>query len=80
LIPFLKRNKEASMSAPVEAIERKPDEDKDETEFDGLESAMEELHTALNSKDYKLAAEIFRSAFELMESQPHTEGPHTDGN
>jgi len=60
---------------PVESIERKPDEGAEE-EFDSLEGAMSELHSALNSKDYKMAAEIFRAAQELLDSEPNKEGPH----
>lgn len=75
LPPFLKKSQEASTSGPVEKIERKSDHESD-GEFDSLEGAMSELHSALNAKDYKGAAEIFRSAFELMDSQPHVEGPH----
>jgi hypothetical protein len=70
-----KKQKDGAASAPVDSIERKPDEGK-EDEFDSLHGAMEELHNALNSKDYKSAAEIFRSAFELLDSEPHEEGPH----
>lgn len=70
MLPFLKSKHEAGVSGPVEIIDREPDE------FDPLESAMQELHGALHVRDYKSAAEIFRSAFELMDSQPHEEGPH----
>ncbi len=63
------------MSAPVDSIERKHDEDFEE-DFDSLEAAMSELHSALNSKDYKGAADIFRSAYQLLDSEPHEEGEH----
>ena len=74
MLPFLKNKQEASGSSS-EPIERKPDEEKEES-FDGLETAMEELHSAFNSKDYSKAAEIFRSAQQLLDSEPHEEGPH----
>lgn len=74
-MPFLKRSKEASVSMPVESVKREPDE---EHEVDSLEMAMEELHDALMGKKYKLAADIFRSAFELLDSMPHVEGPHIE--
>lgn len=75
LPPFLKKSQEASTSGPVEKIERKSDEGADD-EFDSLEGAMSELHSALNAKDYKMAAEIFRAAQEFLDSQPHQEGEH----
>lgn len=74
MLPFMK-NKDASVSMPVDTIKREPDEGK-ESEYDGLESAMQELHSSLMNKDYKGAAEIFRSCFDLLDSEPHVEGPH----
>ena len=74
MLPFLKRNHESGASAPVETQERKPDEGSDE--FDGLETAMEELHNALMAKNYKGAAQLFRDAFDLLESEPHEETEH----
>jgi uncharacterized protein YukE len=77
MLAFLKKNKEASMSAPIDSIERKSDDESGE--YDGLESAMEELHQALLAKNYKGAAQIFRDAAEICDSEPHSEGPHTNG-
>ncbi len=62
------------MAVSNESIERDPDE---ESEPDSLTTAMEELCEAFDKKDYSGAAAIFRSAFELMEEEPHIEGPHT---
>lgn len=70
MIPFLK-NKEAGVSAPIESIERKPDDGAEE--FDSLESAAEDLCIAIGSKDYKAAAAAMRAAFQLLESEPHEE-------
>lgn len=72
MLPFLKRNQEASASAPVESLERKPD---NEPEYDVLESAVEDLFAAYKANDPKAGAAALRAAFELMESQPHEEAP-----
>ncbi len=72
-LPFLSELKESTVSTPTNIEKRKPDEGK---EPDALESCMEELHSALIAKRYKEAAEIFRSCFEFVDSQPHKEGPH----
>lgn len=72
MLPFLKDNKEGSASAPV-SQQRKPDEAE---EYDVLESAAEDLCHALERKDYKAIAAAIRAAFELLDSQPHSEGPH----
>jgi hypothetical protein len=73
MLPFLKLNKEASSSEPVESVKRKPD---DGSDYDGLEAAAEDLCNAIESKDYKAAAAAIRAAFELCDSAPHEEGPH----
>jgi len=76
MIPFLRKFKdEASVSAPADKVVRKPDEDKEE-DYDGLEACMSELASALKSDDSKAAAVAFRSAFDMLEMQPHEEGPH----
>jgi hypothetical protein len=73
MIPFLKRKDEASISAPADKIQRKPDE---EPEFDTLEAAGQDLIDAIHSKDAKAVAAALRAAFELADSEPHTEGEH----
>ena len=73
MLPFLKKNQEASGSGPIESVQRKPD---DGAEYDALESAAEDLCHAIKSDDYKGAASALRAAFELMDSEPHEEGPH----
>lgn len=70
MIPFLKNKQDASASAPVDSIKREPDE---ESDYDGLESAAEDLCNAIKAEDYKAAASALRAAFELMEAQPHEE-------
>ncbi len=74
MIPFLKRKDEASVSAPAEKIQRKPDEESED--YDGLTAAAEDLCHAIEAKDYKAAAVALRAAFDLLESEPHHEGEH----
>ena len=76
MLPFLKLNHEGRASGPIESIERKSDETE---EYDSLESAAEDLCHAIEAKDYKAAASALRAAFDLLDSQPHQEGPHTNG-
>lgn len=77
MLPFLKRSQEASASAPVDKVTRKPDNE-DEQEYDMLEAVMQDLESAFKSGDHKAMAEAFRAAFEVCESYPHHEGPHTN--
>lgn len=71
MLPFLKKSQEASASGPIESQTREPDEDKD---FDTLEVAAEDLLFAIEQKDSKAVAAALRAAFELMDSEPHSEG------
>lgn len=71
MLPFLKNKQEGSMSGPVEPIKREHDED-----YDMLESAAEDLISAVHSKDVKAVASALKAAFEMCDSQPHEEGPH----
>jgi hypothetical protein len=67
---------EGSMSAPPQSIKREPDDESES--FDSLEVAMEDLCKALKSEDYKAQAAAFRAAFDLLDSEPHVEGPHKE--
>lgn len=73
MLPFLKYNKEASVSIPQESIKREPD---DGAEYDMLESAAEDLMHAVASKDVKAIAAALKAAFEICDAQPHEEGEH----
>lgn len=73
MLPFLKRNLEATQSGDDESQMRKPDE---EAEYDSMHSAAEDLISAVHSKNVSAVAEALRAAFEMMESQPHEEGEH----
>lgn len=76
LLPWLKNKKESgSASASTPVLKREHDED---YEYDSMEAAAEDLCNAIERKDYKAAAEALRSAFELMDSEPHYEGEHLD--
>ena len=73
-LPFLKK-KEASISIPPESVKRKPDNDIEE-EFDYIDSASEDLISAIQSKDVKGVSAALRAAFQMMDEMPHVEGPH----
>lgn len=73
MLPFLKLHKEGSASAPVEHVRREPDEDSD---YDMLESAAEDLISAVHSKDVKAVCSALRAAHELCDLEPHEEAEH----
>lgn len=71
MLPFLKDKHEASVAVPSEAVKRTPD---DSSDYDALESAVEDLFSAYKSGDVKAGCVALRAAFELLESEPHSEG------
>lgn len=73
MIPFRKNQDEASMAGPVEKIKRSPDEGAD---YDYLEACAEDLISAVKSGNAKLVADAIRTAFQVLDSEPHEEGPH----
>lgn len=73
MLPFLKQKHEGSVSSPVESKKREPDH---EQEYDALESAVSDLFSAYKSMDFKAGAVALRAAFEILDSEPHEEGPH----
>jgi len=74
MLPYLKLKNEAGSSGPIESKQVNTMDDGEE--YDGLESAAEDLCRAIEAKDYKAAASALRAAFELLDSQPHEEGEH----
>lgn len=75
MLPFMKKNKESSVSVASEAIKREPDH---EVEYDALHAAAEDILQAIEKKDVANLAIALRAAFELCDSEPHVEGPHLE--
>lgn len=75
MLPFLKLKQEGSSSMPVEHIKRESDEGSD---YDMLESAAEDLISAIHSKDVKAVCSALRAAHELCDLEPHAEASHED--
>ena len=71
MLPFLKKNQEASVYLEEEHKKRESDE---ESDYDMLESAAEDLLSAIQSRDIKAIASALKAAFEMCDSQPHEEG------
>lgn len=56
-----------------------PDLSKDkEEEVDSIEAAAEDMLKAFEEKDVKKLAAAVRAAFDILDSEPHEEGPHTN--
>ena len=70
MLPFLKKAKEAGVSAPIESVTRTPDEG---AEYDPMESAAQDLLDAIKSNNIKDVAAALRAAIELASAQEEQE-------
>lgn len=78
MLPFLKnRNVPPPIADPDNqgstAVKRKPDQEED---LDLLEQAAKEFLSAVSAKDAKALAAAFKACCDIVDSQPHVEGPH----
>lgn len=76
MLPFLKRKDQGSAGLIIK--NRTPDE-KPEQEDDkdaAIHACAQDLIDSIHNRDVKGAAEAIRSAFDILESLPHEEGPH----
>lgn len=75
MLPFLKKSKEASVSAPAQTIVRESDHE-EKLEHEPLDIIAEELIDAVHKKDVKMVADCLHAAFEILDALPHVEGEH----
>lgn len=78
MIPFLKKREAKQVGVIVQ--DRAPDQKEENQENDkdaSIHACAQDLINAVHAKDVAKAAEAIRSAFEILESQPHDEAPHT---
>ncbi len=79
MLPFLKKKNAPQTGVIVQT--RNPDEKPDENQednSDGIHACAKDLIDAVHAHDIKGAAEAIKAAFEILDSKPHEEGPHTN--
>jgi hypothetical protein len=79
MLPFLKPK--ASAVGGVMNVLRKPDgetEMEDTGDDTGLEACAEDLIRGVTAKDTSLIVDALRSAFQILDAEPHEEGEHLD--
>lgn len=79
MLPFLKPRQQSGLTISI----RKPDGGSEEShtagdEDHGLDSCSEDLIKAMHAKDAKGVTSALKAAFEILDSQPHEEGEHTN--
>ncbi len=67
MLPFLKNKQEGGMSAPVDTIERTPDDDT--PAFDALDAVADDLLAAFESKDKGLLKSALEALVEHIQDQ-----------
>lgn len=77
MLPFMKPKAQAGIMTTY----RKPDSDESaqapETEqYDETHGIAEDILRAVSTKDAKALAEALKDMFEVLDAEPHTEGPH----
>lgn len=81
LLPFMK-NKSVSgsiMTTKMRAPDAPEEVEKSNSSIDeGLLAASRDLISAIGTGDEKLVAQALQAAFEIIDSQPHEEGPHPE--
>lgn len=78
MLPFLNKKNQSGITSIV-VKNRQPDETTQESDKDDpIHACASDLIEAVHSKDVKRAAEAMRSAFEILEKQPHEEVEHTE--
>lgn len=79
-MPFLKRNQD-SANVGLIVKHRAPDESNESEDKDDPSAAHEacarEILSAVKSDDPKRLAEALQDLFNILDSEPHEEGPHT---
>ena len=77
-LPFLKQRKVAALIVQ----NRSADGGHDTVPEDHLEQELttcgEDLIRGVTNKDAKAVGDAIRAAFEILDSEPHEEGPHTN--
>lgn len=77
LLPFLKPRAQTGVIIQERARDTVPREELDREE-DSIDICCEEMIEAMEEKDPKKMAKALRAAFQIFDSEPHEEGPHTN--
>lgn len=80
MLPFLKNKANSGSGLLIKS--RSPDQaEPEESEIDvnaPIRACAKDLIIAIHAHDVEMAADAIRAAFEILDSEPHVEGPHVD--
>lgn len=76
MLPFLKKD---SPPPGLEVKIREPDESDDQNDPEAAhQAAAQEILDAVHSKDAMRLADALKDMFNILDSEPHSEGPHIE--
>lgn len=86
VLPFLKNKKAAGLILSPVKPQGSPRPDgrfidiysEESNENNGLVSCAQDLLKAIEMKDPKAMADAMKAAFQILDSEPHVEGPHLE--
>ena len=77
-LPFMKPKQVAGLIIQHRNPDGKPDSAPEDQQDQALESAAEDLILQFTPKTVESVAAALRAAFEIVDSEPHEEGPHDE--
>lgn len=78
MLPFLKPKRKEGMVIEQRTPDGQADKSPEGSELDGVKAAAVDLIRAMHAKDEDGVAMALKAAFEILDSQPHEEGEHTN--
>ncbi len=78
MLPFLKKRQPSAVGVIVKhrAPDEKPEENQDDSQA-AHNACAREIISAIEAKDESRLAEALKDIFNILDSEPHEEGPHT---
>jgi len=79
VIPFLKASKDKSQTGVMvkDRAPDKPEENQDDSRA-AVKAAARALISAVHMRDEEAVADALQDAFDILDAQPHEEGPHIE--
>lgn len=78
MLPFLRPKHQTGLMIAKMTPEGHKDTDTEVSKDAGLEAAAADLMRGIEMKDSKKIAAAIRAAFQIVDSEPHDEGEHTN--
>ena len=77
MLPFMKPKAQAGILTTYRKSDsEEPQAPTDQELYSETEGIAEDIMRAINMKDAKALAEAMKDMFDVLDSQPHEEGPH----